>query len=199
MFSRLLILGLDGATWDVLTPFTAMGLMPNLRRLMHDSALLELSSTQPFITPVAWASFQTGCDPHEHGILDYRRFDHRTRQLCLNGTTQLQRSTLLDSVSAAGRRSGVAQSADDVSRFARREGHLVGGLDSPSPEAAMAHVPRFAEALRDRGIALSLRPIWKCVPASYEELSILRCGNRARFPQPSRRQPARPMRCPTGN
>src|SRR5688500_17575259 len=171
MFSRLLILGLDGATWDVLTPFTAMGLMPNLRRLMHDSALLELSSTQPFITPVAWASFQTGCDPHEHGILDYRRFDHCARQLCLNGTPQVRRGTLLESATAAG---GEVVSLNLPMTYPPSpgvRGLVVGGLDSPSPEAAMAHVPRFAEALRDRGIALSLRPIWKRVPASYEELS----------------------------
>jgi predicted AlkP superfamily phosphohydrolase/phosphomutase len=171
MFSRLLILGLDGGTWDVLTPLTGSGLMPNLRRLMQDSALLELNSTQPFITPVAWASFQTGCDLHEHGILDYRYFDHRTRQLCLNGTTQLRRDTLFDAVSVAG---GAVVSLNLPMTYPPVpdvQGIVVGGLDSPSSEAALAHVPHFADSLRKRGIGLPLKPAWKRVPASLEELS----------------------------
>lgn len=171
MPSRLLILGLDGATWDVLTPLTAQGLMPNLQRLMQQSALLELNSTQPFITPVAWASFQTGCDPHEHGVLDYRYYDHGRRQLCLNGTRQLRRQTLLETIGAAG---GDVVSLNLPLTFPpqpRASGIVVGGLDSPSPQAALSHVPRFAELLRQRGVGLSLKPVWKRVPQSFEELS----------------------------
>src|SRR5689334_6356596 len=139
MPSRLLILGLDGATWDVLTPLTAQGVMPNLRRLIEQSALPELNSTQPFITPVAWASFQTGCEPHEHGILDYRYYDHSRRQLCLSGTRQLRRTTLLETITVAG---GDVVSLNLPLTFPppAASGIVVGGLDSPSPRSALAHV-----------------------------------------------------------
>jgi predicted AlkP superfamily phosphohydrolase/phosphomutase len=171
MFSRLLILGLDGATWDVLTPLTAMGVMPNLRRLMQESVLVELNSTQPFITPVAWTSFQTGCDPREHGILDYRYFDHDHRQLCLNNATRIRRETLFESVSAAG---GEVVSLNLPMTYPSRtgvSGIVVGGLDSPSIRAALAPYPQFADRLRARGTALNLKPIWKRAPQSFEELS----------------------------
>lgn len=170
MPSKLLILGLDGATWDVLTPLTAQGVMPNLRRLIEQSALLELNSTRPFITPVAWASFQTGCDPHEHGILDYRYYGHARRQLCLSGTRQLRRATLLETISAAG---GDVVSLNLPMTFPppAASGIVVGGLDSPSPQAALAHVPRFAESLRQHGARLALKPVWKRVPQSLEELN----------------------------
>lgn len=171
MSARLLILGLDGATWDVLTPLTAQGVMPNLRRLMQESALLELNSTQPFITPVAWASFQTGCDPHEHGILDYRAFDHRQRQLVLNNTTNLRGEGLLQTISAAG---GDVVSLNLPMTWpvpAGVRGLVVGGLESPSIEAALTPYPQFAQRLRASGAAFDLKTIWKRVPRSFEELS----------------------------
>ena len=78
---RVLVVGLDGATYELLVPWAESGLMPNLARLMARSSLSVVNSTQPCITPVAWTTFQTGCDPAEHGILDYRYLDHRRRRL----------------------------------------------------------------------------------------------------------------------
>src|SRR5687767_13139822 len=98
--SRVLVIGLDGATYDVLTPLAQMGVMPNLAALMARAALLELNSTEPCITPVAWTSFQTGNDPHEHGILDYRYLDHRERRLRLNQADRIATPTLLEAVAA---------------------------------------------------------------------------------------------------
>ncbi len=132
---------------------------------------MELNSTQPFITPVAWTSFQTGCDPHEHGILDYRYFDHQNRQLCLNNATRIRRETLFESVSAAG---GDVVSLNLPMTYPARagvRGVVVGGLDSPSIHAALASCPQYAERLRARGTSQSLKPIWKRTPQSFEELS----------------------------
>ena len=61
--ARVLAIGLDGATFDVLGPLAADGTMPNLATLMRESALLQLNSVEPTITPTAWTTFQTGCDP----------------------------------------------------------------------------------------------------------------------------------------
>ena len=44
---RLVILGLDGATWTVLDPMRRRGLMPNLDALLAKSAHGTLRSTIP--------------------------------------------------------------------------------------------------------------------------------------------------------
>ena len=83
---RVLIIGLDGATWDVLDPLIERGLMPNLRALVGGGTSGVLHSTTPPITPAAWTTFMTGKSPGTHGIIDFERYDVRTNKLSLNST-----------------------------------------------------------------------------------------------------------------
>ncbi|MBX3413689.1 MAG: alkaline phosphatase family protein [Pirellulales bacterium] len=167
---RVLVIGLDGATFDVLGPLTADGTMPHLAALMRESALVRLNSVEPTITPTAWTTFQTGCDPVEHAILDYRYLDHRAGQVRLNSARRLPMSTIFDRVSHAG---GEIVSINlpmthPVGSHVR--GLMIGGLDSPSPDAVLAPYPEFADRLRARGVRLELKTIWKRRPTTFEEL-----------------------------
>jgi predicted AlkP superfamily phosphohydrolase/phosphomutase len=170
---RVLVVGLDGATWDVLGPLAASGTMPNLAHLMARAQMGVLQSTRPYITPVAWATFLTGCDPHEHGILDYRYLDHVGARLRLGDARRLRAATILEAVSAAG---GEVVSLNLPMTYPPAQhvsGIVVGGLDSPSIEAALAPYPRFAEHLARRNIRLHLDPIWRRRPRSFEEIDHL--------------------------
>ncbi|MBI3463592.1 MAG: alkaline phosphatase family protein [Planctomycetes bacterium] len=169
--SRVLVIGLDGATFDVLGPLVDSGVMPNLARLMRTSALAELNSTRPFITPVAWSTFQTGGDPHEHGIWDYRYLDHPRGRLQLNHTGRFRRPTLFDAVSQAG---GEVVSLNLPMTFPAPpevRGIVIGGIDAPSISAAVAPRPEFARKMQATGASFELRTIWKRRPATIEELS----------------------------
>ncbi len=167
---RALIIGLDGATWDLLTPLAAEGLMPNLAALMRSAALARLKSTTPFITPVAWTSFQTGSDVAGHGIYDYRYWDHHTGKLCLNHAGRIAGETLLETVAATGRRV-VSLNLPMTHPPRLSEPHIVlGGLDSPSLDAILGACPTFAGQLRSAGIDYDLRSIWKRRPRSLAEL-----------------------------
>ena len=68
---KLLILGLDGATWDILTPVVAKGWMPFLKKLKERGSYGKLQSTFPHFTAPAWVSFYTGMSPKNHGIFDW--------------------------------------------------------------------------------------------------------------------------------
>jgi predicted AlkP superfamily phosphohydrolase/phosphomutase len=69
--SRLLLIGLDGATWDLAKPWVLKGQLPTLGKLMAGGAWGKLESTIPYITPVAWTSFATGKNPGKHGIYGF--------------------------------------------------------------------------------------------------------------------------------
>jgi predicted AlkP superfamily phosphohydrolase/phosphomutase len=71
--SRVLVLGLDGGTFDVIKPLIKAGKLPNLARLMKGGAFGVLRSTYPPITPSAWLSFAIGKNPGKHGIYDFQK------------------------------------------------------------------------------------------------------------------------------
>lgn len=66
-----LILGLDGATFDLMLPWIKEGHLPCLGRLVEKGAFSPLRSTIPPITPCAWSSFMTGKNPGKHGLFDF--------------------------------------------------------------------------------------------------------------------------------
>jgi predicted AlkP superfamily phosphohydrolase/phosphomutase len=84
---RILIVGLDGATFDLLGPWMERGELPRLKGLLERSSHGRLLSTIPPISPPAWASFMTGVNPGKHGIYDFIAFkDHSFEKVLLNAT-----------------------------------------------------------------------------------------------------------------
>ena len=68
---RVLVVGLDGADWEIVDPLMAAGRMPNLMRLVRDGARAKLLSISPILSPVVWTSIATGVEPARHGVLDF--------------------------------------------------------------------------------------------------------------------------------
>src|SRR3954466_2921664 len=66
---RVFVLGLDGATWDVLRPLVDQGALPHLTRLMEQGAAGTLRSVFPPLSPVAWTGVMTGKNSGKHGAL----------------------------------------------------------------------------------------------------------------------------------
>ena len=91
---RVLILGLDGATWDVLNPLIAAGRMPNLKKFVERGAAGILQSTKPPITPAAWTTFMTGKGPGSHGIIDFEKYHVHTHELTFNSTFEIRDQTI---------------------------------------------------------------------------------------------------------
>ncbi len=66
-----LIIGFDGATFDLIRPWAAAGHLPNLARLMSEGVTADLASTLPPVTSPAWPTFMTGVNPGKHGVFDF--------------------------------------------------------------------------------------------------------------------------------
>lgn len=68
---RVVILGFDGMDPVLAEKFMAEGKLPNLSRLRKEGTYRPLQTTTPAISPVAWSSFMTGCEPSKHNIFDF--------------------------------------------------------------------------------------------------------------------------------
>lgn len=101
---RTLVIGLDGATFDLIKPWAAEGHLPALSHLIDQGAHASLESTIPPMTAPAWTSFATGTNPGRHRLYDWiaREPDnyHFSPITALDGTAP----TIYTLLSQAGRR-----------------------------------------------------------------------------------------------
>lgn len=66
--TRVLVIGLDGATWDVARPLLDAGELPNLARLVARGIVATPFADPPLFAPVAWTTLFTGVPPAVHGV-----------------------------------------------------------------------------------------------------------------------------------
>ncbi len=89
-----MVIGLDGATFDVLGPIMDQGYMPHLKYLVNTGTSGILNSTRPPMTPAAWTTFMTGMGPGRHGVIDFEHYDPQTNSLKFNNTFQIKDKTI---------------------------------------------------------------------------------------------------------
>lgn len=67
----LIILGVDGMDPEILRRVMREGRAPNLKRMAEQGGFIELATSNPPQSPVAWSHFITGHDSSHHGIYDF--------------------------------------------------------------------------------------------------------------------------------
>jgi|Deesub1362A_J573_1020465.scaffolds.fasta_scaffold00162_39 predicted AlkP superfamily phosphohydrolase/phosphomutase len=103
MKNRVLMIGIDGATWRVLGPMIEEGRLPNIHKLVSSGASGILHSTIPPLTPSAFASFHTGVNPGKHGIIDFRLYQPETGENRLVSSVFLVHRSFLEIASDMGK------------------------------------------------------------------------------------------------
>jgi predicted AlkP superfamily phosphohydrolase/phosphomutase len=69
--TKMLVIGLDGATMDLIEPWAAEGKLPVLADLLQRGSYGRLQSVLPVLSSAAWTSFMTGMNPGKHGFYDF--------------------------------------------------------------------------------------------------------------------------------
>ncbi len=100
---RLLLVGLDGADWQIAGPLIAAGRLPNLGTLRDNGAWGDLRSATPTLSPLLWTSMATGKTPDQHGIIDFLVRDPRTGQDVPIPSTLRKTKAIWNIYSEAGR------------------------------------------------------------------------------------------------
>jgi predicted AlkP superfamily phosphohydrolase/phosphomutase len=133
----LLLIALDGASFDVIDPMVAAGQLPCLGGWISGGKAHPLASTIPPVTFPAWSSFMTGLEPGEHGIFDFsQKLPGEYRIRFLNASDR-RGETLQAAVCGAGGRVlvlGLPATYPPESL----DGLLVPGFDAPVSNASDA-------------------------------------------------------------
>ncbi|MBD3335674.1 MAG: tetratricopeptide repeat protein [Candidatus Eisenbacteria bacterium] len=102
-----LIVGIDGAEWNVLRPLMEAGRLPNLKRLADTGASGPLSSFEPLLSPIIWTTIATGKGPDQHEVLDFTMPDPATGDPIPVVSYQRKAKAFWDILGDRGRRVGV--------------------------------------------------------------------------------------------
>ncbi len=104
---KVAVFGLDGVTFDLLQPWLDEGRLPNLARLLGEGAQGRLRSTIPPVSASAWASFATGTNPGQHGLVDFTYPSANSYDIQVSNGRRRAVPALWEIVGASGRETGV--------------------------------------------------------------------------------------------
>ncbi|MDI6772679.1 MAG: alkaline phosphatase family protein [bacterium] len=143
---RVFLLGLDGATFTLLRPWTEEGHLRTFARLMREGSWGPLASTIPPSTPIAWASMITGVYPGKHGIFGFVKRLRHSYELDVVTSLDRRRPAIWSLLDQAGLRSIVA----DVPFTYPPEpinGIMISGLGTPDVASEFVHPKPLREVI----------------------------------------------------
>lgn len=151
---KLLIVGWDGATFDMIDPLLAAGRLPNLQRLIARGSSSLLESTKVPISSAAWVGAMTGVGPGVNGVYSFFEPIEGTYDVELISSRSNHATPLWRILSWNGLRSivfnvPVTYPPEPI------EGVMVGGMLSPF-DADYAHPKALTAQLRARGFSPDL-------------------------------------------
>ena len=146
MTYRCFVIGLDGATFDLILPWVAQGKLPAMAQVLARGAWGQLRSTVPPMTGPAWTTFATGANPARHSIYDWVYREPGTYNFVPATAANRRLPSLWSLLSAAGRRVAVV----NVPMTFPPEpvnGLLISGLPTPSKQVTSTHPPELAQEI----------------------------------------------------
>jgi predicted AlkP superfamily phosphohydrolase/phosphomutase len=146
---RVVFVGIDGATWDVIEPMIAAGRLPNLAAMVANGSSGPLESTKPPNSSLAWTSFQTGVHPGKHGVFFFREQRPGSYDRPVVSFDSIQAPTVWRLASEQGKKVAVAYMP---MTFPPEElsGGMIGGLLTPDRRSDFVRPAGLRERLEAR-------------------------------------------------
>jgi predicted AlkP superfamily phosphohydrolase/phosphomutase len=143
---KVIIIGLDAATWTLIRPWIAEGGMPNLAKLMKTGVSGTLQSVVPPITPPAWTSFMTGKNPGKHGVFHFVETEWNGYAMKYANGSSRRSPTVWKLLNAAGFSVGTMNIPFTYPPEAL-DGFQISGLDTPSANSPFVYPPELKREL----------------------------------------------------
>jgi predicted AlkP superfamily phosphohydrolase/phosphomutase len=144
---KVFVIGLDGATFDLIRPWVAQGKLPTFKKLIDSGAWSELRSTVPPVTASAWSSFMTGKNPGAHGLFDFMQRRDGSYDLAPVSALDRDGKAVWDLIGDAGKRV-IVMNVPVTWPPQSVNGLLITGMLTPRNAKNYTHPKELAEELR---------------------------------------------------
>jgi predicted AlkP superfamily phosphohydrolase/phosphomutase len=145
--SRVLVIGLDGATWDIIKPLVEKGKLPTIGKLMKSGCYGDFESSLPFETFPAWKCYSTGKNPGKLGVYSRLGVEVAKQKFTLQNSTSFRSKELWDYLGENNITCGVL---DMPTTFPPKA--INGAMVSPGipGRPGFAYPPSLEQQLKDR-------------------------------------------------
>ncbi|ASJ05567.1 alkaline phosphatase family protein [Thermococcus barossii] len=154
---KVVIIGLDGATWDVILPFVDEGKLPTFKKLLKEGSWGILRSTLPPVTVPAWPSFATGKNPAKLGVYNFLIVDNKTGKVRVVRSTDVKSKKIWDYLGFYGKTSIVLNHPVTYPPE-KIKGIIVSGMLTPPDARDYTYPSEVAEELGTLGYIIEPNP-----------------------------------------
>ncbi|HET7323892.1 MAG TPA: alkaline phosphatase family protein, partial [Halococcus sp.] len=105
--TRTFVVGLDGASWRLLTPWVKSGELPNLAALRSSGTWAEHRSCLPPVTFPNWKCYSSGKDPGGFGVFWFERVDLEHERIDITTGADFKTTELWDYLNDEGFSTGI--------------------------------------------------------------------------------------------
>jgi predicted AlkP superfamily phosphohydrolase/phosphomutase len=144
---KVLVIGLDGVTFDLLGPWIEAGELPNLQRLIRQGASGKLRTTLPPISSSSWSSFLTGVNPGKHGLVDFVYPGADSYKVTMINATSRRTRSVWNWLNDAGYKVGLL-GIPTTYPTEPVDGFMISGFLAPGPDSEWAYPPELKQELR---------------------------------------------------
>jgi predicted AlkP superfamily phosphohydrolase/phosphomutase len=102
--ARVFVISIDGVPYSFVKSRIRRGDFPNFKKLIENGSFRRMSSVQPCISSVAWASFMTGKNPGKHNILGFVDKKPGTHEMFVPTSRNMAGDTIWEIMSRAGKK-----------------------------------------------------------------------------------------------
>ncbi|MBI3951734.1 MAG: alkaline phosphatase family protein [Acidobacteria bacterium] len=149
MREKIIMIGLDGGSFNLLKPWMDQGALPNLKHIETTGITGPLESSIPPVTSPAWPCFMTGKNPGKHGISFFFRPKPGSYEEIPINSANCDASTLWELLSRDGHRVAVLN-VPTTYPPQKVNGMLISDFKMPSEQGDLAYPPEVLEEIEQQ-------------------------------------------------
>lgn len=145
---KVLIIGIDGGTFDLIHPWVKENKLPNFASLMKNGTWGDLTSTIPPVTAPAWTSFMTGQNPGNHGLFHFiepkpNAYEFRYTNAISRNSKTVWRILSENNLSVGVINVPMTYPPETIN------GYMISGMDTPDEDSNFTHPIHLKDELKN--------------------------------------------------
>jgi len=153
---KIVVIGLDGAPFDVISKWSENGILPHLKEVIEKSTFGCLRSSFLPTSPIAWTSIVSGKNSGKHNIFDWGYREKGTYKIRAVNSTNIKTTFLWDILNKKKKTTGIFNVPITYPPIPVN-GFLVSGFDTPNTNVCFTYpedlTPRIKGHVKDYALS----------------------------------------------